>query len=420
MAQKRLVFPRVTELAASPAPPAFIAMDDLPRLAAAPQTLNLAEATSARNAWIEIDLDALEHNFAALRDAIGGGCETIAVIKGNAYGGGVEGIAPVLQAAGVDRFGVAWVPEALQLRQLGIRAPIIVLGHSFPEDAPAAVAHDFALTCHSLAIGRAMSAAGVRAGRKARVHIHIDSGLHRDGVSLEEGVALAEALRGLPMLEVEGISTHMANADEPDDSFSDAQAALFAEAVRRLPWVPYRHTANSATALRRAGLRFEGVRIGLALHGVLPANTAGPALRPILSVKARLARVSDIPAGEGVSYGLTWRAGRPSRAGLVPVGYADGWSRHLGNRGEVLVAGRRCPVIGRVMMDQFVVDVTGLPGVDEGGEVVLLGAQGGDAITAGEVAAAAGTIPWDTFAALTARLPRIFHRAGAVERITGS
>ncbi len=407
----------MTDLAESPAPPvAASAPCPSPAVAAG---RSLAETTRARNAWIEIDIEALEHNLCALRAAVGAGCETVAVIKGNAYGAGIEGVAPVLEAAGVERFGVAWVSEGVQLRGLGIRRPIIVLGHSFPEDAPTAVAHDLTLTCHSLALGHALSAAAVRAGRVARVHIHIDSGLHRDGVSLDEGVALAEALRDLPGLAVEGISTHMANADEPDDSFSDAQAALFRAATERLPWVPYRHTANSATALRRAGLRFEGVRIGLALHGILPSNTPGPALRPILSVKARLARVSDIPEGDGVSYGLTWRAERPSRAGLVPVGYADGWSRHLGNRGEVLVRGRRCPVIGRVMMDQFVVDVTALPAAEEGDEVVLLGAQGGDAIRADEVAEAAGTIPWDTFASLTARLPRVFHRGGVVERVTG-
>ncbi|MFN8507934.1 MAG: alanine racemase [Dehalococcoidia bacterium] len=409
----------MTELA-EPAAPASIAMPDPTRPTPAfPPRLTLADATRARNAWIEIDLDALDHNLAALRGAIGPGSETIVVVKGNAYGAGIEGVAPALEAAGVERFAVAWVSEAVQLRELGIRRPVIVLGHAFPEDAGAALAHDLTLTCHSLALGRAMSAAAVRAGRTARIHIHIDSGLHRDGVSLEEGVALAEALRGLPALEIEGISTHMANADEPDDSFSDAQAALFRDATGRLPWIPYRHTANSATALRRTGLRFEGVRIGLALHGVLPSNTPGPALRPILSVKARLARVSTIAPGEGVSYGLTWRASRESRAALVPVGYADGWSRHLGNCGEVLIGGRRCPMVGRVMMDQFVADVTDLPGALEGDEAVLLGSQGSERITANDVATAAGTIPWDTFAALTGRLPRIFHRQGVVERITG-
>ena len=183
----------------------------------------------------------------------------------------------------------------------------------------------------------------------------MDTGLHRFGVTLEEAVALAEALRELPHLAVEGLTTHMANADEADDSFAESQHELFAEAVARLPWIPYRHTANSATALRRNAFRYNGVRTGLALHGVLPPNSPGPALSPVLSLRARLARVSNVAPGEGVSYGLTWRAERPSRVGLVPVGYADGWRRGLGNVGEVLLGGERCPMVGRVCMDQFLV-----------------------------------------------------------------
>jgi len=159
------------------------------------------------------------------------------------------------------------------------------------------------------------------------------------------------------------------------------------------------------------------VRIGLALHGVVPGNTAGPPLTPILSLKARLARVSSVAAGEGVSYGLTWRAQRPSRVGLVPIGYADGWHRNLGNRGTVLVRGRSCAMIGRVCMDQFLADVTDVPGAREGDEAVLIGEQGGERISATDVAALAETIPWDVLASLQARVPRLYHRDGRVEHI---
>jgi len=211
----------------------------------------------------------------------------------------------------------------------------------------------------------------------------------------------------------------MANADEADDSFAETQHAVFREAERRLPWIRYRHTANSATALRRGNLHYEGVRLGLALHGILPPNSPPPpgGLRPVLSLKARLARVAELAPGEGVSYGLTWRAERPSRVGLVPVGYADGWRRSLGNRGHVLIAGRRSPIIGRVAMDQFLVDVTELPSAAEGTEVVLLGRQGDEQITVDEIAALEDTISWDVTASLQARLPRIAHRVGVVEAI---
>ncbi len=374
----------------------------------------LASATASLNAWIEVDLDALAANVAAVRTAVGPGVELIAVVKANAYGAGVEGVAPALELAGVDRFAVVWPSEALALRALGITRPIVVLGRAFPADAPAAVTGDITLTCHSRALAGALSAAAVATGRTARVHVKIDTGLHRFGVSLEEGVALAEYLRALPGIEVEGLTTHMANADEADDSFAEEQHRVFREAARRLPWIPYRHTANSATALRRGELRYHGIRTGLALHGVLPPNTPGPALRSILSLKARLARVANVAPGEGVSYGLTWRASRHSKAGLVPVGYADGWRRNLANRGRVLVNGRSCPMVGRVCMDQFLVDVTELSAAAEGDEAVLIGAQGSERITIEEVAEQAGTITWDIMASLQARLPRLYHRGGRV------
>ncbi len=379
---------------------------------------SIADATRSRNAWVEIDLDALDANVAAVRRLVGQATEIIAVVKANAYGAGVQGIAPALEAAGVDRFAVVWTSEGVALRRLGSRIPIVVLGHAFPADAPVAVANDLTLTCHSLEVGRALSEAALAQGKTARVHLKVDTGLHRFGVTAAESVALAEALRALPRVEVEGLTTHMANADEPDDSFSVEQHKRFAAVAARLPWIPYRHTANSATALRRQELHYDGVRIGLALHGVQPENTPTAHLQPILSLKARVARVAEVAAGEGVSYGLRWRAERPARVALIPVGYADGWRRTLGNRGEVLVGGRRCAMVGTLCMDQFLVDVTELPAAAEGDEAVLIGRQGAEVIAATEIARLAGTIPWDVFASLQARLPRIYRRGERVDRIT--
>jgi alanine racemase len=393
--------------------------------------LTLEHATAERNAWLELDLDALTHNVQTLRASLGLAVELIAVVKANAYGHGVAGVAPALEAAGVDRFAVVWISEAVALRSLGITKPILVLGHSFRGDAAAAVFHNITLTVHSRALGEVLNREALNgndpirdalirdAPRRSQVHIKVDSGLHRFGLAIDEAVALAEYLRELPGIEVEGLTTHMANADDSDDSFAEIQHAAFAEAVRRLPWIPYRHTANSATALRRPQLRYQGVRVGLALHGILPPNTAAPpaGLRPVMSLKARLARVSDVPAGEGVSYGLTWRAREASQVGLVPVGYADGWRRAIGARGSVLIRGLRCPIVGRVAMDQFMVDVTHVPAVAEGEEAVLLGSQGSDRITADEVAAWEDTISWEVLAGMQARLPRIFHHGGIVEHI---
>lgn len=376
----------------------------------------LARATENQNAWIEVDLAAAEHNVAALKAHLGP-VELIAVVKANAYGSGAAVLAPALEAAGVDRFAVVWPHEGYMLRQAGVTRPILVLGHAFPADAVPAVRSGLTLTCNAIELGESLSSAAQAAGVTAAVHVKVDTGLHRFGLEIDSAVTLAEQLRTLPNLIVEGLTTHMANADEADDSFAEHQHAVFREAASRLPWVPYRHTANSATALRRTGLRYNGVRMGLALHGVFPANSSGPELRPVLSLRARIARVSGVAPGEGVSYGLTWRAERPSTVALVPVGYADGWRRHLGNRGTVLVRGQRCPMVGRVCMDQFLVDVTGVPGVMEGDTATLIGADGDDRLTATEVAEQAETISWDVLASLNARLPRLYHRAGAVEAI---
>jgi alanine racemase len=376
----------------------------------------LETVTQPLNAWIQVDLDRLARNVAALRTTFGTATETIALVKANAYGAGIEGIAPALAAAGVQRFAVMWVEEGLVLRKLLPEATILVLGHTHPAKAGAAVAAGLTVTVDSHDLGHALSCAALAAGAGAPVHIHIDSGLHREGLDPEEAVALATALRAMPGLRVEGLSTHMANADEGDDGYSGVQAAVFARVCAALPWVPYRHAANSATALRRAGLRFDGVRIGLALHGVLPENTESAGLAPILSLRARLARVSRLAPGEGVGYGLTWRAGEPATIGLVPVGYADGWKRALSPGGHVLHRGRRVPIVGRIMMDHVVIDLTGAASASAGDEVVLLGAQGSEEIPAWEVAARAGTIAWDITASLTSRLPRVYHRDALVER----
>lgn len=347
-----------------------------------------------------------------------GETELVAVVKANAYGAGAAVLAPALEQAGAARFAVVWPHEGYMLRQAGVTAPIIVLGHAFPSDATQAVRAGLTLTCHSRELGDAISFAASQSGVTARVHIKVDTGLHRFGLAVDEAVTLATYLRGLPGIDVEGITTHMANGDELDDSFADIQHEVFREAIARLPWIPYRHTANSATALRRPELHYSGVRIGLAIHGILPPNTADAGLEPILALRARVARVVDVAPGEGVSYGLTWRADRPARLALIPVGYADGWRRSLGNAGHVLINGQRCPMAGRVCMDQFLVDVTGVSGdVAEGSIATLLGSDTGPSITASAVADAAGTIAWDIIASLQGRLPRLYHRNGTVEHL---
>ena len=190
---------------------------------------------------------------------------------------------------------------------------------------------------------------------------------------------------------------------------------MLAEAIRLAGPVPMRHIANTATTIRHPEFRYDAVRTGLGLYGALPDHTPNPGLRRVLSIKARLARVFDVAPGEGVSYGLTWRAQRRSRVALVPIGYADGYHRSLSNRGQVLAGGRRCPIVGRISMDHFLIDVTDVPGAAAADETVLIGEQGGETITAAEVAAAIDTINYEVLAGLNRRLPRLAHRQGVLE-----
>lgn len=379
---------------------------------------SLPVVTASRNAWIEIDLAALEQNLAAIRARLSSGAAVIAVVKANAYGHGAAQVARALEDAGVGQFAVAWLDEAIALRGAGIQQPIVVLEHGFPAGANAAVANDITCTVHSREMASALSAAAIAAGRVASIQVKVDTGLHRFGLDAREAVELAEWCRTLPAISVGALWTHMANADEADDAFSTAQLQRFDEVRSALAWIPHSHAANSATALRRPESHFDGVRTGLSLYGLLPDNTPDPGVVPVMSLKARLARVHRLAAGEGVSYGRTWCAVRDSVVGLVPVGYADGWRRSLGNRGEVLVAGQRCPIVGRVCMDQLLVDLTSLNTLPvEGDEVVLMGEQGGARITAEEIAALTGTITWEVVSSLLPRIPRVYHRAGHVTSI---
>ncbi len=375
----------------------------------------LAEATKALNAWIELDLDALANNARVLRETAGE-ATVIAVVKANAYGHGAAIVGPALEAAGIERFAVVYLPEAVALREAGVTRPILVLGHSFPGDAAAAVAHDITLTVDTPAFAEAVSTAAIHAGKApVPVHVKVDSGMHRFGLMPDEVAWLAARVRELEGTTLEAIWTHLANADHEDDSFTAQQAAVVEEAVRMAGPVPMRHIANTATTIRHPEFRYDAVRTGIGLYGALPDHTPDPGLVRVLSMKARIARVFDVAPREGVSYGLTWRAERHSRVALVPIGYADGYHRALSNRGHVFIGGRRCPIVGRISMDQFQVDVTDVPGVAQGDEAVLIGEQGGETITAAEVAGAIDTINYEVLAGLNRRLPRLGHRNGVVE-----
>ena len=375
-----------------------------------------------RPLWAEIDLDALTYNVASLK-AQAGPAALAAVVKANAYGHGALGVAAPALEAGADRLAVICVDEGEQLRRGGVTAPILIMGHSPAGDAHRIVELRLTPTVASLEMGRALAREAEAAGVRQPLHLKVDTGLNRYGVTPQEIVPLAEALREMPALEVEGLFTHFASADEGDKRFTLEQYTTFRSVAEKLPWIGMRHVSNTATLLDRPEMSLDLVRPGVGIFGLYPSEYVSRSLnlRPVLSLKSRVARLTSIASGDGVSYGRTWRANRPSVIALVMCGYGDGLPRVLSNRGSLLVRGRRVPIVGRVCMDMCMADVTDVAGVAEGDEVVIVGRQEGDEISAAEVADLCGTISYEILCGISARVPRLYLKSGhlvAVETLT--
>jgi alanine racemase len=370
-----------------------------------------------RPLWAEIDLDALAYNVASLKGQAGPAAMA-AVVKANAYGHGALGVARAALEAGTDRLAVICVDEGEQLRRGAITAPILVMGHSLVSDARRIVELQLTPTVNSLEMGRALAREAEAAGLRQSLHLKVDTGLNRYGLPPQDIVPLAEALREMTALEVEGIFTHFASADEGDKRFTLEQYTIFRTVVEKLPWIPMRHVSNTATLLDRPEMSLDMVRPGVGVYGLYPSQFVSRSLnlRPVLSLKSSVARLTAIAPGDGVSYGRTWRANRPSVIALVMCGYGDGLPRVLSNRGSVLVRGRRVPIVGRVCMDMLMADVTDVPDMAEGDEVVVIGRQGEAEITAAEVAELCGTISYEILCGISARVPRLYLRSG---RLTG-
>jgi alanine racemase len=374
-----------------------------------------AETWQGRPVWAEIDLDGLEHNVRELKRRAGD-AGLLAVVKANAYGHGAVPVGRAVLAAGAERLGVICVDEGEELRRGGISAPILVMGHTPLPQAEAAVELGLTLTVNSRQLGLALSRFASARGVECAVHLKVETGMNRYGLSPEEAVAMAEWLRTLPGIRVEGLFTHFACGGECDKGFTTQQFALFMDVVKRLPWVPVRHVANTATLLDMPELSLELVRPGIGLYGCYPSAEVSRSveLRPILSLKSRVARLKALQPGESVSYGRTWTASRPSTVALVMCGYGDGLRRALSNRGSVLVRGRRAPIVGRVAMDMCVADVTEVPGVALEDEVVIIGRQGQEEIIVEELAAICDTASYEILTGITARVPRLYLRGRRV------
>jgi alanine racemase len=359
-----------------------------------------------------IDLKALAHNF---RQALGraGGRKVLAVVKAQAYGHGAIIVSKHLLGLGADMLGVALVEEGRELREAGIDAPILVMGAVAPSQAKALVSLRLTPAVYTPAMARALSGAARALKTPVPVHVKIDTGMGRIGIAPEAAPAFIEELRALEGLTVQGLMTHFADADLRDKQFASEQMNRFETLLGTLREkgvdVPLRHAANSAALLDYQRALFTMVRPGLMLYGYNPLEAeTGAGLRPALSLVSRIAFLKKVPAGVPISYGRTFVTERESLIATVPIGYADGYSRGLSNKGEALVRGVRARVAGRVCMDMCMLDVTGVPGVSEDDEVVLIGQRGNERITADEIAAKTGTIPYEVLCGISGRVPRVY------------
>lgn len=374
---------------------------------------------NGRSVWAEIDLDAIAHNVRALADRAAP-AKLYAIVKANAYGHGAVAVGAAALEAGAAGLGVVCVDEGEELRHAGIDAPILIVGFTHASEAERIVDLRLTPTVCSMQTALALSRFASQRGITQRIHVELESGLNRHGLPLEELVAFAEHARALPGIEVEGLFTHFAAAEEGEASFTRAQYDALIAASNRLPWIPIRHCAASASVLGAPDMALEMVRAGIAIYGYDPAPgiAAGIELRRALSLKSRVARVLHVDAGATVGYGRTWVAQRPSTIALIMCGYADGYRRALSNRADVLIRGRRAPIAGRIAMDMCMADVTDIPGVAPDDEAVIIGEQGGQRIDADELAALADTISWEILAGITARVPRVYLRGGAPVAVT--
>ncbi|PTM53304.1 alanine racemase [Desmospora activa DSM 45169] len=372
-----------------------------------------------RDTMVEVDLDAIAHNVQQFLQWLTPGVRLMAAVKGDAYGHGAIPVAQAAVKAGATDLAVAFLDEAEELREAGIQAPILILGHTPQRGLQRAMELDVALTVSDGETIVAIADAARQSGQTARVHVKVDTGMGRLGVQPDEAVALIRQWHNQPGVVIEGLFSHFATADEADKSYARQQHRRLSAVVERLGaegiQIPLVHCANSAATIDLPEYAHAMVRVGISMYGYYPSPDVNPdavKLQPALTLKTRITRLARPQAGTGISYGKTRVVDGTRWIATVPIGYADGYSRALSNKGTAIVRGRRVPVIGRVCMDQTMLDVTDAMPVQVGDEVVLYGQQQQEVVTVDEVADLLGTISYEVTCMLDRRIPRIYTRSG--------
>ena len=360
--------------------------------------------------WLEIDLATLRRNYENLSQKTGR--MVMPVVKANAYGHGLEKVAACFESAGAEWLGVARIEEGLLLREAGIKARILVLGYTSPLRVAHAIKEEITLTAYDLAVAEAYALQAEKLGEKLTIHAKIDTGMGRLGIQPDKAEDFITLIESSPFMNLEGMFTHFACADEPDKPYTDEQLALFMQLVENLEKKGFRpailHASNSAGALVYPDANFDMVRVGIALYGLPPSHEVEllPAIKPALSWKTRLISIKMLPPGHGISYGFKYFTKKEERIGVIAVGYGDGYRRRPGN--QVLIRGKKVDIIGNVCMDQCMVQLDDLPEAEIGDEVVIIGEQIDEEITATDLADDWGTINYEVICGLAARMPRYY------------
>ena len=362
-----------------------------------------------------IDHEALRSNLRQIRDKVGSRVKILCMVKANGYGHGATEISPTLARAGADAFGVATLEEAVQLREAGIQAPLIVLAGVFPAQLDTFVEYKLTPVVHDLISLKALDRESSRRQVQLKVHLKVDTGMGRLGFLAAEADQWIAAIKEAESLHIQGVFSHFSHAESVQGDYTQKQLEIFKRVLGQLRSagvIPdLVHLANSAATITLPAAYFDMVRPGLMLYGVYPSPNMKEQinLKPVLSWKTKILQLKNVPSGTSVSYGQTYVTERESLIATLPIGYADGYPRFLSNRGEALVRGQRARIAGRVCMDLTMIDVTDIRNVRQGDEVVLLGRQGGAEISADEIAAWANTISYEILTSIGTRVPRIHY-----------
>jgi alanine racemase len=362
-----------------------------------------------------VDLNALGWNFRQIRSKVGPQIKVLSMVKANGYGHGATAVAKALAAEGSDAFGVATAEEGMELRQAGIHAPILVLAGAYADQVDQFFDNALTPVLHAAASLEELDTTVRRRKKTLNVHLKVDTGMGRLGFLADEIDSWLGRIKQLKAIKIEGVFSHFSHAESVEGDYTQQQLRLFRSVVERLRSEGIEpalvHLANSAATITLPAAYFDMVRPGLMLYGIYPspAMASQICLKPVLSWKTRILQLKQVPAGSSISYGQTFVTQRQSLIATLPIGYADGYSRLLSNRGQVLVGGKRASVAGRVCMDLTMIDVTDIENLQPGDEVVLLGRQGDAEVSADEMAAWANTISYEILTSISNRVPRIYH-----------